>query len=605
MHTLLLADDSVTTQRVIALTFADESFRVVTVSDGQQAIDAMAAARPDIVLAGTTLPRTNGYELAEHMRSQQRLRDVPLLLLSGAFESVDEARLKASGARGVIEKPLEPTAVISRVRALLGFKDTRPAAAAGRLVTTADGPADRRAPGRQAPPPVHKPPVSSWDELRQESGLAPDARSVEGGASGAGREDYLDTLDAAFDSLDQHLSGRASAAHPPRNPSPPLGQASGAPDPRSPGRRPSPRADGTPANSVFEADSDWFTDDPKAADTADRDDMMVDAHAALPARPDTATASPIFEVDDEWFAEDEKAREARRAQERELAAEMGIHDVELPSSEPVPDTPAPASDLDFDFGLDDLLPAGGPKAGPDPDSPFAPPPAGPTPAPRPAPPAIVTPPAPAVVTPAPVAITPIPVVAAPVLPAPVAPAAVAPASASARPQAGELRRDLAEAASGREGGPVAPLAPISASHSMADDFAALLAFETGDAVREPDPPAVVEVQVVTPEITEGMLDQIADRVAERLTSGAFGTQLLEAMPQPLPPPEAIAPEITDAMLQQIAQQVTDRLNSGDFATQLRDAIAATVRDTVRTVVSDTSERLVRDEIERIKSKTET
>src|SRR5688500_12685904 len=100
MRTLLLADDSITTQRVIALTFADDEFRVLTVSDGQQAIDKMAAQPPDIVLAGTTLPRTNGYELAQYMRSQASLKKVPVLLLTGAFESVDEARLKSSGANG-------------------------------------------------------------------------------------------------------------------------------------------------------------------------------------------------------------------------------------------------------------------------------------------------------------------------------------------------------------------------------------------------------------------------------------------------------------------------------------------------------------------------
>jgi len=59
------------------------------------------------------------------------------------------------------------------------------------------------------------------------------------------------------------------------------------------------------------------------------------------------------------------------------------------------------------------------------------------------------------------------------------------------------------------------------------------------------------------------------------------------------------------MLDQIAQRVADRLNSGAFGAQLRDAMTASLRDTVRSVVSDTSERLVRDEIARIKSKTQT
>ena len=49
-HTLLLADDSVTIQRVIELTFADEDVQVIAVSDGDQAIARMQTAPPDIVL---------------------------------------------------------------------------------------------------------------------------------------------------------------------------------------------------------------------------------------------------------------------------------------------------------------------------------------------------------------------------------------------------------------------------------------------------------------------------------------------------------------------------------------------------------------------------
>ena len=94
MRTLLLADDNITVQRVIALTFAgDKTIQVVTVADGQQAMEKMAALRPDIVLAGTTLPQISGYDLATFMRGKAELQRVPVLLLAGAFETVDEARL--------------------------------------------------------------------------------------------------------------------------------------------------------------------------------------------------------------------------------------------------------------------------------------------------------------------------------------------------------------------------------------------------------------------------------------------------------------------------------------------------------------------------------
>ena len=62
-RTLLLADDSVTIQRVIELTFADEDIRVIAVGDGQQAIDRIVANPPDVVLVDSGMPERDGYEV--------------------------------------------------------------------------------------------------------------------------------------------------------------------------------------------------------------------------------------------------------------------------------------------------------------------------------------------------------------------------------------------------------------------------------------------------------------------------------------------------------------------------------------------------------------
>ena len=110
------------------------------------------------------------------------------------------------------------------------------------------------------------------------------------------------------------------------------------------------------------------------------------------------------------------------------------------------------------------------------------------------------------------------------------------------------------------------MAPVAPS-SVADDFAALLAFETGDA---PEPPPMI---------------------AATATAAPIVVQ-------------AVAPEITEVMLDQIAQRVAARLNSSNFGADLRAAMATVIRETVRSVVSDTSERLVREEIGRVKAKAE-
>src|SRR6188474_149232 len=125
-HTLLLADDSVTIQRVIELTFADEDVVVVAVSDGDQAIAYLEASPPDIVLADIGMPGKNGYEVAQYIRRSPRLAQIPVILLTGAFEPVDDARAAAAGCDGVLAKPFEPQLVIGRVKELLARN--RPAA---------------------------------------------------------------------------------------------------------------------------------------------------------------------------------------------------------------------------------------------------------------------------------------------------------------------------------------------------------------------------------------------------------------------------------------------------------------------------------------------
>ena len=87
--TLLLADDSVTIQRVIALTFADEDVHVVAVGDGDQAIARAEAQPPDIVLADIGMPGKNGYEVASYIKHSTRLAHIPVVLLTGAFEPLD------------------------------------------------------------------------------------------------------------------------------------------------------------------------------------------------------------------------------------------------------------------------------------------------------------------------------------------------------------------------------------------------------------------------------------------------------------------------------------------------------------------------------------
>src|SRR5262245_6283455 len=117
---LLLADDSATIQKVIDLTFADEGVRVVTFGNGQDAIDQLLELQPDIVLADVFMPARNGYEVCEYVKTNEKLKHIPVMLLVGSFEPFDEAEARRVGADDILTKPFQSIRrLIDRVGALV------------------------------------------------------------------------------------------------------------------------------------------------------------------------------------------------------------------------------------------------------------------------------------------------------------------------------------------------------------------------------------------------------------------------------------------------------------------------------------------------------
>jgi CheY-like chemotaxis protein len=104
---LLLADDSITIQKVVALTFADEGVEVVTVSNGHEAIERLNEVTPDVVLADVFMPEINGYEVCRHIKQNAKLQHIPVMLLVGSFEPFDEAEARRVGADDILTKPFQ------------------------------------------------------------------------------------------------------------------------------------------------------------------------------------------------------------------------------------------------------------------------------------------------------------------------------------------------------------------------------------------------------------------------------------------------------------------------------------------------------------------
>lgn len=120
---LLLADDSITIQKVISLTFADKGMDVVAFSDGDAAIEHLDDERPDIVLADVHMPGINGYQVCELIRSNEGTKNTPVVLLVGSFEPFDRDEADRVGANTHLTKPFTSIAdVISTVDGLLATR---------------------------------------------------------------------------------------------------------------------------------------------------------------------------------------------------------------------------------------------------------------------------------------------------------------------------------------------------------------------------------------------------------------------------------------------------------------------------------------------------
>src|SRR3990170_3567803 len=123
---ILLADDSITIQKVISLTLASEDYDLVIVGDGEAAVQKAEETRPDLVIADVTMPGKTGYEVSSFIKNHPSLKGTPVLLLAGTFEAVDTKQMAAAGADDHIIKPFESEDLIKKIRALL----SRPAEAA-------------------------------------------------------------------------------------------------------------------------------------------------------------------------------------------------------------------------------------------------------------------------------------------------------------------------------------------------------------------------------------------------------------------------------------------------------------------------------------------
>ena len=123
-YKVILAEASLSVQKVIQMAFSEPDFEVHTIEDGLQTIDSLARINPDAVLLSLALPSRDGYEVGRYLRSREEFRKAGLVLLKNAFEPVDAGRLRGLDYDEIVQKPFDSERLARLVREIVDRKKT-------------------------------------------------------------------------------------------------------------------------------------------------------------------------------------------------------------------------------------------------------------------------------------------------------------------------------------------------------------------------------------------------------------------------------------------------------------------------------------------------
>ncbi len=116
--TVLTVDDSRTMREMLRLALADAGFHVVQAEDGIHGLEVLQSApeRPQVIVTDINMPRMDGFGFIEEVRSDQRYRGIPILVLTTESDAEKKNRARMAGATGWIVKPFNPVKLVDAIR---------------------------------------------------------------------------------------------------------------------------------------------------------------------------------------------------------------------------------------------------------------------------------------------------------------------------------------------------------------------------------------------------------------------------------------------------------------------------------------------------------
>jgi DNA-binding response OmpR family regulator len=119
MASILVADDEQDIRELVAYRLSRSGYLIIEARDGEEAFQLAAGQTLDMAVLDVMMPRLNGFELTQRLRSTPATERLPILLMSASVQEADISRGFAAGADGYLTKPFTPNQLLTRVREVL------------------------------------------------------------------------------------------------------------------------------------------------------------------------------------------------------------------------------------------------------------------------------------------------------------------------------------------------------------------------------------------------------------------------------------------------------------------------------------------------------
>lgn len=122
---IFVVEDSLTQKERLKHALEQHGYRVQAACNGVEALALLSEHKPDLIISDVAMPEMDGYQLAERIKANERLKDIPLILLTSLADPHDIVRGLLSGADNFITKPYDDAYLLSRVQYILASRELR------------------------------------------------------------------------------------------------------------------------------------------------------------------------------------------------------------------------------------------------------------------------------------------------------------------------------------------------------------------------------------------------------------------------------------------------------------------------------------------------